>query len=206
MSDRCLVRATDGVFRQMARPVDPEKRVAILQAAKKIILRDGYASAKIAQIAAEAGVAAGTVYLYFESKEAIADALAAEFFQRAAALTDKHVPQIVEPQGIEKYIDAVVEFAISEKPILEQIRPDPGLADDEDSRQKRAQLQDHMGRLLTALMDEGKIQKYNANILGSLIFGIMHSIIVGAVIFEDQPLSEYRKTASDLLRKALKPE
>src|SRR5689334_10240593 len=104
----------------MARPVDPEKRSAILQAAKKIILRNGYGSAKIAQIATEAGVASGTVYLYFESKEAIADAIAADFFQRAAALTEQFVPKIVEKNGIEKYIDAVVRFAASEKGILEQ--------------------------------------------------------------------------------------
>ena len=190
----------------MARPVDPEKRIAILQAAKKIFLRDGYAAAKIAHIATEAGVASGTVYLYFESKEAIGDALAAEFFQRAAALTEKYVPKIVEPKGIEKYIDAVVQFAISEKSILEQIRPDPRVADDADSCLKRSQLQEHMGRLLTALMDEGKIQRYNANVLGSLIFGIMHSIIMGAVIFEDQPLSEYKKTTAELLRRALRPD
>lgn len=190
----------------MARPVDPEKRVAILQAAKKIILQDGYNAAKIAQIAAEAGVASGTVYLYFDSKEAIADALAAEFFQKAAELTEKFVPKIAEPKGIEKYIDAVVQFAINEKDILEQIRPDPRMADDPDSRQKRASLQDQMAGLLTALMEEGKIQKFNPNVLGSLIFGIMHSIIMGAVIFEDQPLAEYKKTSAELLRRALKPD
>ncbi len=190
----------------MARPVDPEKRSAILQAAKKIILQNGYGSAKIAQIATEAGVASGTVYLYFESKEAIADALAADFFERAAALTEQNVPKIIEKNGIEKYIDAVVQFAISEKGILEQIRPDPRLAEDEASKTKRLQLHEQMARLLTALMDEGKIQRYNPMILGSIIFGIMHSIIMGSVIFEDQPLAEYKKTAADLLRKALMPE
>lgn len=190
----------------MARPVDPEKRKAILQAAKKIILRDGYAAAKMAQIATEAGVAAGTVYLYFDSKEAIGDALASDFFEGAAAITEKYVPKIVEPKGIEKYIDAVVQFAIKEKAILEQVRPDPRMAEDEVSRKKRQELHDQMARLLGTLMDEGKIQRYNATILGSIIFGIMHGIIMGAVIFQDQPLEEYRKTTSDLLRKALRPE
>ncbi len=189
----------------MARPVDPEKRSAILQAAKKIILRDGYSDAKIAQIATEAGVASGTVYLYFDSKEGIADALAAEFFKRAAELTEKYVPKITEPKGLEKYIDAVVQFAINEKGILEQCRPDPRVADDPVSREKRTMLQNQMAKLLTKLMDDGKIQKYNPTILGSLIFGIMHSIIMGAVIFEEQPLSEYKKNAAEFLRRALNP-
>lgn len=190
----------------MARPVDPEKRKAILQAAKMIIRRDGFSAAKIAHIAAEAGVASGAVYLYFESKEAIGDALAAEFFERAAELTEKYVPKIVEPKGIEKYIDAVVQFASAEKDILEQVRPDPRLAEDESSRCIRNQLQSQMAGLLLRLMDEGKIHRYNPQILGSIIFGIMHSIIMGAVIFEDQPLNEYKKTTVELLKRALKPD
>nr|WP_245301935.1 TetR/AcrR family transcriptional regulator [Symbiobacterium terraclitae] len=39
-----------------------------MDAAQQVIARQGYHSAQISRIAAEAGVAAGTVYLYFENK------------------------------------------------------------------------------------------------------------------------------------------
>ena len=190
----------------MARPIDPEKREAIMQAAKKIITRDGYQSAKIAQIASEAGVAAGTVYLYFDSKEAIAAALASDFFEAASALTRKHAPRLMEPNGVEDYIDAVVEFAISEKAILEQLKPNPKMAEDPYSKQKRRELQLQMTALLQELMDNGTIDSYDPKGLASLIFGIMHSIVMGVVVFQDYPLSVYRETGSKILRKALKPE
>lgn len=45
-----------------------DKYSAILDAAQQVIARQGYHSAQISRIAAEAGVAAGTVYLYFENK------------------------------------------------------------------------------------------------------------------------------------------
>lgn len=45
-----------------------DKRAAILDAAQAVIARHGYHSAQISRIAAEAGVAAGTVYLYFKNK------------------------------------------------------------------------------------------------------------------------------------------
>ncbi|HEY8346809.1 MAG TPA: TetR/AcrR family transcriptional regulator [Symbiobacteriaceae bacterium] len=45
-----------------------DKYEAILDAAQKVIAREGYHRARIAHIAAEAGVAAGTVYLYFRDK------------------------------------------------------------------------------------------------------------------------------------------
>lgn len=189
----------------MARPVDPEKRQAIMLAAKKIIERDGYQSAKIAQIAAEAGVASGTVYLYFESKEAIATALASDFFEQAGAITDKYVPLIMEPNGVENYIDAVVGFATTEKGILAQIRPNPTMCDDDYSIQKRRELQKQMAAHLQNLMDKGIIETYDPIGLGSIIFGIMHSIIMGSVVFEDFPLNKYKETAARVLRKAMNP-
>ncbi len=48
---------------------DPEKRQRILDAAVRIFGRRGYHDAKIAEIASEARVAEGTVYLYFRNKE-----------------------------------------------------------------------------------------------------------------------------------------
>jgi AcrR family transcriptional regulator len=46
-----------------------------LEAAEEIILRDGYRSAKIADIAKTTGVSVGTLYNYFDSKQAVLDAL-----------------------------------------------------------------------------------------------------------------------------------
>ena len=43
----------------------------ILQAARRVISRDGLADASVERIAAEAGVAKGTLYLYFDSKETL---------------------------------------------------------------------------------------------------------------------------------------
>ena len=53
----------------MARTLDPLKRTNILKVARAIFMRDGYSSAKMSDIASEAGVAPGTLYLYFDSKK-----------------------------------------------------------------------------------------------------------------------------------------
>ena len=54
-----------------ARAVVPDKREAILRAAIKVFAWKGYFNSKVADIAGEAGIADGTVYLYFKSKEEI---------------------------------------------------------------------------------------------------------------------------------------
>src|ERR1051325_10271946 len=48
-----------------------DKREAIMRAATKTFARSGYFNSKVADIARAAGVADGTVYLYFKSKEEI---------------------------------------------------------------------------------------------------------------------------------------
>lgn len=54
-----------------ARAVVTDKREAILRAAIKIFARKGYFNSKVSDIAAEAGIADGTVYLYFKSKDEV---------------------------------------------------------------------------------------------------------------------------------------
>jgi AcrR family transcriptional regulator len=48
-----------------------ERRTAIVAAAERVIIARGFAEASMDGIAREAGLAAGTVYLYFPNKEAL---------------------------------------------------------------------------------------------------------------------------------------
>jgi TetR/AcrR family fatty acid metabolism transcriptional regulator len=54
-----------------AKAVVADKREAILRAAIKVFARNGYFNSKVSDIAREANIADGTVYLYFKSKDEI---------------------------------------------------------------------------------------------------------------------------------------
>src|ERR1700743_1617547 len=84
----------------MVRTLSQEKRVTILKAAQTVFLRDGYAAAKMSDIAAEAGVAPGTVYLYFDSKEALAQAIGEDFFSRLSREFTEVIAEVDKPNGI----------------------------------------------------------------------------------------------------------
>jgi TetR/AcrR family transcriptional regulator, fatty acid metabolism regulator protein len=56
-----------------------DKRDAILRAATKVFAQNGYFQSQVADVAKAAGVAAGTVYLYFKSK----DDLLVSIFERS---------------------------------------------------------------------------------------------------------------------------
>ena len=65
--------------RRRPEPTPIGKRDAILRAATNVFAERGYFNAQVADVARAAGVAAGTVYLYFRSK----DDLLASIFERA---------------------------------------------------------------------------------------------------------------------------
>src|SRR6266850_1637488 len=76
------VMALNAVVRRARLHTDPPpgpKRDAILRAAIDVFAERGYFNAQVADVARAAGVAAGTVYLYFESK----DDLLVSIFERS---------------------------------------------------------------------------------------------------------------------------
>jgi AcrR family transcriptional regulator len=64
-------------------------RRRILEAAQRLFARDGFAGAATRDLAREAGIAAGTLFNYFPTKEAVAVTLAAEALTEARARHDR---------------------------------------------------------------------------------------------------------------------
>jgi len=50
---------------------DPDKPQQIIEAAVRVFARKGYYNSRVSDIAREAGIAAGTIYLYFKTKDDI---------------------------------------------------------------------------------------------------------------------------------------
>lgn len=69
----------------MARPKDPEKETALLDAALDIILQDGLSGLRMQDLAKAAGVATGTAYVYFADKRALLNRLFTHVKQRSTA-------------------------------------------------------------------------------------------------------------------------
>src|SRR3954447_19096664 len=75
-----------------------DKREAILRAATKVFATNGYFSSKVADIAQEAGVADGTVYLYFKSKEEILHSIFDRSMEEAITAGRQEIAEIQDPR------------------------------------------------------------------------------------------------------------
>jgi TetR/AcrR family transcriptional regulator, fatty acid metabolism regulator protein len=75
-----------------------DKREAILRAATCVFARTGYFNSKVADIAREAGVADGTVYLYFKSKEEILHSIFDRSVEEVLDAARKRIKRIADPR------------------------------------------------------------------------------------------------------------
>jgi TetR/AcrR family fatty acid metabolism transcriptional regulator len=75
-----------------------DKREAILRAATSVFAHNGYFNSKVADIAREAGVADGTVYLYFKSKEDILHSIFDRSVEEALDSARKRIERVTDPK------------------------------------------------------------------------------------------------------------
>jgi AcrR family transcriptional regulator len=94
-------------------------RQRILEAARRLFARDGFDGAGTRELAREAGIAAGTLFNYFPTKEAIVGALAAEAL--AAVRADE---QERSGESLEEALFAFIAAALRAlKPLRGCLRP-----------------------------------------------------------------------------------
>jgi TetR/AcrR family fatty acid metabolism transcriptional regulator len=88
-----------------------EKYQAIIDAAVRVIAKQGYHNAQVSKIAKEAGVADGTIYLYFENKD---DILISLFNEKMGQFIDTCRARIAEAQSIEQKLYVLVHAHLSQ--------------------------------------------------------------------------------------------
>src|SRR5215218_2294667 len=82
-----------------ARVFVADKREAILRAAIKVFAGKGYFNSKVADIAKEANIADGTVYLYFKSKDEILHSVFDRAMDEFIAEGKREIAEIPEPDA-----------------------------------------------------------------------------------------------------------
>lgn len=148
-------------------------RKRILTAAKQLFRTRGFHAATTRDIAQEVGIAAGTMFNYFPSKESIVVELAVELLAKAKAEFEKNR----RTTGLAEELFASIAIQLRAlRGIRKSIRPllDTGLSnsDDETSAELRRGLVEHFDGILArhGFPEPSVIQQ---NILWSLYVGVL---------------------------------
>jgi TetR/AcrR family fatty acid metabolism transcriptional regulator len=79
-------------------PTAVEKRDAILKAATQVFARRGFFQSQVADVARAAGIAAGTVYLYFRSKDELLVSIFERTMRETLADGQAAIAQVQDPR------------------------------------------------------------------------------------------------------------
>lgn len=177
-----------------------EYRVHSIQdAAMRVIARKGMAAATIQEIAKEAGIAKGTIYLYFRDR----DELVEKTFERA--ITQLHAridlglaaAKTFEEQ-LRAMIAAKLDFFRENREFFRlyiSLRIPEGNVQQQRRQKRTCQPQyrtrlDKIAALLEAAMKRGEVRKMNAQRLALLIVEATNAIVIERVIEEAPPKEE----------------
>jgi AcrR family transcriptional regulator len=186
-------------------PTRPED---ILRAARTVFARQGFLRARIADIAAQAQVATGTVYLYYSSKEAIVAALVEDYFTRLTTLIQPFADMADTPTTMAEACHRVLGFVSQERDLLKLARLQMGLNKEGEFRPGPAHMRflETFSRMLQTKMEEHHYRSYDPQALAELIDALFVWIADVCFVRGVTSLDRYEQTLTDLLVCALLPQ
>jgi TetR/AcrR family transcriptional regulator, fatty acid metabolism regulator protein len=100
---------------------DPDKHQQIIDAAVRVFARAGYYNSRVSDIAREAGIASGTIYLYFKTKDEILVTLFREKMAEWVAHVRREIAGVTDPLArIRRLVE--LHFAVLEaNPALAEV-------------------------------------------------------------------------------------
>ncbi len=169
---------------KLARTKPPEARRAdLMNAAQRLFLRRGVAATSIEQITEAAGVAKGTFYLYFDTKEAIRAALGERFAQGLLAVIEAAIANVPAADWPGK-LDAWARGAVAA--YLDAIRLHDVLFYEAHPPNRRGAtdnvIVDHLTSLLRAGEAAGAWAVPDARVTALFLFSGLHGVIDAAQV------------------------
>lgn len=182
----------------MARPVDPEKRERIIEAAREVLLRDGYEDARMADIAGHAGVAVGTLYLYFESKAALAGALTDRFFEKISSRIVPMLSDLSTRERIWEIVDSALEIASEERDLFKIDR-----LPERSAQSFRGEMAEVFAARIREHEASGHLSVVDASATSTLLITLIERTIYECLVWETGDLERYRETLKLMFERTL---
>ena len=156
-----------------------EMRRTILDAAKEIFLKKGFRSASIRNIAEKIEYSPGTIYLYFDDKDAIFHALHEDGFQRMLAMMQP-LQHVADPMERLVAMGRVyMEFAYNNKELYDLmfIMEAPILAEANRARWEMGdRTLNFLKQVLIECQDKGHFSGMNIDYLSYTIWSALHGM------------------------------
>jgi len=186
----------------MARQAAEDRREEILRAAREVFREHGFEAAKVSAIADRAGIAKGTVYLYFSSKQAILEALCGYYRSMMAEVITPALANPDSRQALKNAVHAALELAKRERDLVKLLDLQIGLSKKPAAAANPA-AQKAMVKFFRDCQAKGEARSYDPQVTMELVGGFVQWITRLCLVWGDIDLSRYEDTAISMLSFAL---
>ena len=180
------------------------KRQAIIEAARKIFAMKGYEDTTIAEIAEDAGIAVGTVYLYFGNKRDIYTSVSLDWATLlAAAFEDPSIAALPSEQVPRAMIEATFRICRQDSDMMSLFQVD--IQSEEEIQKHKA-----ADELITGIIDnffrqviaQGQLAPFDTEAYTKVIFGMVHSVLFECFCVEGGECEElYRERTIEIIER-----
>ena len=155
------------------------KKQAIIEAALDIFAKQGYEENTIAQIAAAAGVAVGTVYLYFHNKREIYTQSSIDWSKRiAVALRDPRIVSLPIGQAPRAMIETVFRLCHENRAVMSLFQVDIQTpAELQQHKDADGEISGAVDAFLRSAVENGQLAPFDTTMYGKILFGLVHSAL-----------------------------
>lgn len=185
------------------------RREAILRAARTVFARNGFHGTTIADIADEAGIALGTVYLYFPSKNAIFAALHERLFELIGRAAARGAPPGASLRDdIDARVSAVFATCGENRDLLRLVvlNTDPTSPEAREMARAAHERERPLADLYRRAMDAGIVRKTDPEALAKLVTGLVSIAVYQCFVLDDGAGADRLKDAVvDFITAALTP-
>ena len=160
----------------MANPISSAKRKRILNASAEVFSTRGFHLATVSDIARAAHVRKGTLYLYFDGKEALLVTLLDELVDRLLWIVDLALAEGASlREAVRRLVDEQVDGPRADVQLLRLVSQQPFLANLSLQQEKRTLVRRVVERVATrvrAAMDRGVLRRCDPNVCACLLLSL----------------------------------
>ena len=186
-----------------------DKRERILAAAERIFARHGFFAAKVSDVAKEAGVADGTIYLYFKNKDDLLISLFERRMQQVNETLKAATSKVKSPrEQLRAFVKAYLQLVHDEPTAAEVLTIELRQSSKFMKEYENPEFADFLrllGGIIAAAQEKGELDSaIPAHVAARMIFGMLDELALAWVLAK-QPLpaaSGARPKKFDIVRAA----
>jgi len=156
----------------MPRNLSPEKRSRFLQSALKLFVANGVKNTSTAAIAADAGTAAGTLFLYFPTKQDLIHELVLDIARQQSEYIHSQLnPSLPAKEVFQTIWEGSIQWFINNSDSYQYIRQvrDSGIISEEVVRESE-QFFDYYYTAIHRGLNENAIKTYHVELIGTFLY------------------------------------